>query len=110
MTKSYTYKLRPGYGSSELLLEFVIIPEPVNFLKVLLNILTAKNFLLTGKTDVWMNDEIWIHLESGTGKITVTKDIYDFIFILGKDNQDDILRIDTILLESGLFKKEEADY
>lgn len=105
MSKPFSYKLRPAYGSLELLIEFVIIKEPDNFIKELLEILTTNNFVLNGTTDVWMNDEIWIHLQSANGKITVTKDIYDFVFILGKDNQKDILNIDSVLLKSGLFEK-----
>src|SRR5688572_21119870 len=110
MTKPYRYKLRPGYGSSQLLIEFIIIKEPDNFIKVLLEILTARGFLFNGTTDVWMNDEIWIHLQSSNGKIIVTKDVHGFVFILGENNQMDILRIGTILLKSGLFEKEETDY
>lgn len=110
MSKPYSYLLRPGYRTSELLIEFVIIKEPKSFIQELINLLTVNDFLYNGSTDVWMNQEILIHLESSNGKVNVIRDFYDFVFILGENNQKDILRIDTILIKSGLFEKKKADY
>lgn len=110
MNKPYKYKLRPGYGSSELLIEFCNIEQPENFIKKLISILKNHEFQFKGTTDVWMNDEILIHLESSNGKVIISKDIYDFIFILGENNQKDIKKIDSILRQSDLFEKEIVDY
>ena len=57
-----------------------------------------------------MNDEVWIYLNSEQGQVRLTKDIWDMIFILGKDNQKSILKIDEILIESNLYKKEIVDF
>lgn len=110
MNKPYKYKLRPGYGSKELLIEFSNIEHPENFIKKLISILKNHEFEYNGTTDVWMNDEVLIHLKSSNGKLIISKDIYDFIFILGDHNQKDIEKIAGILMESDLFEKEIDDY
>lgn len=108
--KEFSYKLRPGYGSKELLIEFERIGQADDFIKTLLDSLSKDGFVFGDISDVWMNDEIWIHLKSKNGDVTLTRDIYDFVFILGEKNQQDILRIDEILLNSGKFHKEKVDF
>jgi len=108
--KEFSYKLRPCYGSEELLIEFIRTGNAEDFIKVLEDLLSKYEFIFGGTSDIWMNDEIWIHISSPNGKAILTKDIYDFIFILGNDNQIDILRIDEILLSSGRFHKEEVNF
>ncbi len=105
----YSYKLRPAYNSDEQLIEFVKIGDADNFIKELLNLLAKNGFSFDDISDVWMNDEIWIHLKSSNGKITITKNIWDMIFILGEENQEDINRINQILVDSGEFEKIEIN-
>ena len=110
MNKKYAYKLRPGYNSSELLIEFTKTGNANDFIEQLISLLKKNNFVYKDTSDIWMNDEIWIHLNSDNGKITITKDIWDFVFILGEQNQNDIIIIDKILIESGNYEKENVDY
>lgn len=106
---NYSYKLRPAYNSSEKLIEFVKIGDVDRFLEKLLDLLSKNGFSFDNTTDVWMNDEIWIHLKSINGKTTITRDIWDMIFILGEQNQIDIEKINQILIASGEFKKIEVN-
>ncbi|PHR46508.1 MAG: hypothetical protein COA32_10210 [Fluviicola sp.] len=106
---NYSYKLRPAYNSKEQLIEFVKIGNADSFMKKLISVLGKNGFSLDDISDVWMNDEIWIHLKSSSGKITITKDIWDMIFILGEKNQEDINRINQILIDSGQFEKIEIN-
>ncbi|EPR71293.1 hypothetical protein [Cyclobacterium qasimii] len=106
---NYSYKLRPAYNSSEQLIEFVKIGDADRFIEKLLELLSKNGFSFDDMTDVWMNDEVWIHLKSINGKTTITKDIWDMIFILGEQNQIDIQKINQILIDSGEFKKIEVN-
>lgn len=108
--KEFSYKLRPGYGSEELLIEFVKTGEADDFIKMLLDLLSKGGFQYGDTSDVWMNDEIWIHLNSMHGNVTLTRDIYDLFFILADKNQQDILKIDELLMKSGKFHKEKVDF
>ena len=74
---NYSYKLRPAYNSDEQLIEFVKIGDADNFIKGLLNLLAKNGFSFDDISNVWMNDEIWIHLKSPNGKTTITKNIWD---------------------------------
>ncbi|MCP4137341.1 MAG: hypothetical protein GY754_40615 [bacterium] len=107
MEEEFAYELRQGYGSSELLIEFDAINDPDTLLTELIQLLKKNKFIFDDIDDVWMNDEIWIHFSSKNGNITITKDIWDLIFIMGNKNQKDILRIDEILINSGRFKKKK---
>ncbi|WP_124981482.1 hypothetical protein [Nonlabens xiamenensis] len=106
---NYSYKLRPAYNSSEQLIEFVKIGDADRFIEKLLDLLSRNGFSYNGLPDVWMNEEVWLHLKSSNGKTTITKDIWDMIFILGKQNQTDIKKIDQILIDSGEFEKIEVN-
>ncbi len=109
MDKKFSYKLRPGYGSNELLIEFFKTGDTNIFISNLLSILKTNNFKIDGIQDFWQNDEALIDLTSANGKIIISKDIWDMVFIMAEDNQNDILKIDNILLESGLFQKLKTD-
>tara|TARA_R110002012_G_scaffold6480_7_gene30056 strand:- start:140951 stop:141769 length:819 start_codon:yes stop_codon:yes gene_type:complete len=106
---NYSYKLRPAYNSSEYLIEFIKIGDADRFIKKSLDLLSEHGFLFDNITDVWVNDEVWIHLKSIYGKTTITKDIWDMIFILGDKNQTDIKKINQILIDSGEFEKIEVN-
>jgi hypothetical protein len=106
---NYSYKLRPAYNSEEQLIEFVKTGDADRFIRELLELLANHRITIDGTSDVWMNDEIWIHLKSPNGTTTITKDIWDMIFILADDNQEDIKIINQILIDSGDFKKLEIN-
>lgn len=108
MITQYTYKLRPAYGSTELLLEF----NPTkNINQVVKNILEVFDQLgLKSKGAELLLDDQLINFSSDNGNITLNIDGWDNIFILGEDNQADILKIDRTLEHSDLFKKQKVDF
>lgn len=54
-----------------------------------------------------MIDEIWINAKSANGRITITRDIWDFVFILAENNIADLEKIDAELNSSADFEKIE---
>ena len=108
--KKYSYLLRPGYGSEALLIEFVKGPIDAAFWLALSASLSEINFQLGAVKEIWMNDEHHINATSDAGTFLITKDIWDFVFILADDNQGGLRRVDQILAESADFQKDEADF
>jgi hypothetical protein len=63
----YRYRLRPAYGSKELLIE--LLPESADqaFFGELLGVLKQVNANVTDVLDLWMNDEVLLTFESDLG-------------------------------------------
>ncbi|QCW99066.1 hypothetical protein FGM00_02640 [Aggregatimonas sangjinii] len=106
----YTYRLRPGYGTDRLLIEFNGLEDPEYFLFEILHMLGLAGFKSKEMLNLWMNDEIQVNLSSQNGPILVSLDIYGLVFIVGNNNQKDILRIDELLQKSGAFVKNDINY
>ena len=101
------YKLRPAYGSKELLIEFNLKSNIDELIQKLTELLEANGFKFDGIRDVWMNDEFWFHFSSENGGVILSKDIYDIVFITGENNQKDILRIDEILKKHDAYLRQD---
>lgn len=108
--KPYKYRLRPGYGSDKLFLEFLLDSTDTEFDKDLFTTVKDINPKVETSEDLWMNDGVLLHVSSDNGAFTLSKDIWDFAFIMAEDNQACINRIDEILRDSNLFEKEEVDF
>ena len=106
----YKYQLRPGYGSDKLLIEFIHGVEKKTFLIDLKKALKQINFEIETTENLWLNDEIIIHVNSSKGKFILSKAIWGFAFILADENQKIISLIDNILSKNDSFIKEEADF
>lgn len=106
----YKYHHRPGYGSDNLLIEFISGTENKNFGNDLLDAIKGINPKITGKTDLWMNDEFLYTINSDHGHFILTKDTWDLVFIMAEDNQASISIIDEILVKDNRFEKIEVDY
>ena len=106
----YKYHLRPGYGSDKLLLEFILNSSDAEFSKDLLTSLKNINPKVETVEDLWMNDEVLLHVSSEEGDFMLSKDIWGFAFIMAESNQTCIKLIDEILKKSPLFQKEEVDF
>lgn len=106
----YKYRLRPGYGSDKLLLEFLLTNTDTEFNKDLFTTLKDLNPTADKVEDLWMNDEVLLQVSSYKGAFTLSKDIWDFAFIMADNNQHCINLIDEILCKSSLFEKEEVDF
>jgi len=111
MKMQYRYKLRPEYGKENLLIEFIDGTEKENFLQELFDALAPLNFKTTNTLDVWMNDEVWLTISSAVGEFTLTKDIWDFVFILADAKYQPGIRIIAAHLDqSGKFQKMDVDF
>ncbi len=110
MSKPYRYRLRPSYSTEDLLLEFIFESSDADFVKDLFNALESINPKVDSFEDVWMNDEILLNVNSNKGNFLFSKDIWDFAFIMAKENQQCIIAINDILGKNPLFKKEEIDF
>jgi len=108
--KPYTYKLRPGYNSKELLIEFTVGNRAAELIGDLNQILIANKFHYNRTEDLWMNDEVLHHFSHKLGSIIVSVDIYDSVFILGNPEQAAIIEIDIILDDHPYFTKEKISF
>jgi hypothetical protein len=106
----YRYRLRPAYGSKELLIE--LLPETADqaFFGELLVVLKQVNANVTDVLDLWMNDEVLLSFESDLGPFLVSKDIWDFVFIMAPENQPAILKIEQALRANAQFQSEVVDF
>ena len=104
------YRLRPAYGTSELLLEFVNGPEKKSFLAELKDTLSELDIETQSIQDLWMNDEGIFMIDSKRGPFTLSIDTWGLAFIMAQDNQDLILKIDAILSVHPNFLKEMVDF
>ena len=106
----YIYRLRPGYGSDKLLLEFILGSSDTEFIKDLLTALKDISPVIDSVADLWMNDEVLFSMSSTQGAFLLSKDIWDFAFITAEENQSCLKLIDSILSNNSLFEKEEVDF
>ena len=106
----YNYHYRPGYGSNNLLIEFISGVESKNFGEDLFDAIKEINPKILGQTDLWMNDEFIYEINSNNGHFMLSKDIWDMAFIMSEDNQPCISIIDQILIRDKRFEKIEVDY
>lgn len=109
-TTKYSYKLRPGYGSDELLLDLNCNGFPDDLQNDLFEIVNQADLKLVGTDDLWMNDQLLFNFKSSNGIITITRDIWDLFFIEGANNQKYILKLDIRLSENPLFEKLIVDF
>ncbi|KRD11361.1 hypothetical protein ASE21_06535 [Flavobacterium sp. Root901] len=105
----YKYHLRPGYKSQDLLIEIFSGVEDENFMTDLLDSIAAIHPKMDEINDLWMNDEILMEMSSDSGFFSISKDIWDFAFIMS-DNQECINRINSLLSENKNFQKVEVDF
>lgn len=109
MTKKYKYKLRPGYKTNDLLIEFDVVEKPDLLIHVIIELLSDAGFEIPDIPDVIGNGELWIEVTSKQGSAFINIDNWDIIFILANNSQRTILYIDAILLGSGHFLKLDTD-
>ncbi len=106
----YKYHLRPGYKSQNLLIEIFSGAEDEYFLTDLLGAMASINPKIDEINDLWMNDEILMEVSSDIGLFSISKDIWDFAFIMADNNQECIIKIDLLLDTNEHFQKVEVDF
>ncbi|MCR4032509.1 MULTISPECIES: hypothetical protein [Flavobacterium] len=106
----YQYYFRPGYKSENLLIEVFDGAENESFVSDFVFALSEIQPKMIEVSDLWMNDEILLSYDSEIGQFTLSKDIWGFAFIMAENNQDGLIRMNSILENSEWFKKVEVDF
>lgn len=57
-----------------------------------------------------MNDEVLMTIDSEIGPFTISKDVWGFAFIMTENNQNGLVRINSILEHSEKFEKVDVDF
>ena len=107
---SYTYHLRPGYGSDKMLVEFLGDNFETPLLEDLLEAFRAINPRVASVADSWLHDEIACIVDSDQGPFTYSKDSWGFAFLVADDNQTGLLYLAACLVQNALFTKVEVDF
>jgi hypothetical protein len=105
----YKYKLRPGYQSKLLLVEFFLKTVDDEFLDTFYQTLESIHPEQLKVSDLWMNDEVIIEFDSDYGRFDLTIDNWDEVFILAQNNQAVIEKIDELLSSHNSFIPLEVD-
>jgi hypothetical protein len=106
----YQYHFRLESGSENLFIEFIKGVEEEGFGADLFDTIKEINPKLAGREDLWMNDEILYTVNSDLGQFTLSKDIWDFAFIMADNNQTCLEHINNLLLNDKRFEKIEVGF
>ena len=109
-SSKYHYKLRPGYKSQELLIEFFKGVDENAFLADVLITIAALDVQLLDVENLWMNDEMLYFFKTAQGNFRLSKDIWHNAFITCEQNQALILAIEQLLQKDEKFEKVEVDF
>ena len=105
----YRFKVRPGYGSNDLLIEFDLISEHEEFLTVLVETLRGIDASPREQIDLWMNDEVLLEFDSNLGRFVLSSDIWGMVFLMDGENPSTIESIGSLLADSDRFEAEAVD-
>lgn len=106
----YKYYFRPGYQSTDMLIEIFDGAENESFISDFISALSEIKPNTIDVLDLWMNDEILLSYDSEVGTFTLSKDIWGFGFVIAENNQKGLFAIDSILEKSPLFEKVEVEF
>tara|TARA_R110002049_G_C8713773_1_gene524211 strand:+ start:57 stop:464 length:408 start_codon:yes stop_codon:yes gene_type:complete len=105
----FKYEFMPTLDkeTDDYMIRFSTAKNGDHLLGKLLMIIDRLGFESDGTSE--MIDEIWISAKSANGRITITRDIWDFVFIMAENNKADLEKIDSELNSSGDFEKIEIE-
>lgn len=107
----YTFTVRPGYGSDDLLIEFGGVSDRYVFVETLQTELQRIDATETAAPlRPAIVDELLIEYDSPHGPFEFSMDIWDLAFIHAPDNQDAIDAIADVLRDSSNFSEEAVDF
>jgi hypothetical protein len=110
MPLKYKYYYRPGYGSENLLIEFISGCDTETFDSDLFDAIKKTNPHIAGHEDLWMNNEMLYTINSDLGQFTLSKDVWGFVFLMSDGNQSCVFQINNLLLNDNRFEKIEVDF
>jgi len=100
------YKVRPGYESNNLLIEFIPDSSEEKLIADLNAVLKEAGLTYRSIKDWFLIPRY----KTPTGPFEVDYDEWGFVWILADENQAAIHLLDKVLQKSGLFHKEDVDY
>ncbi len=106
----FQYEYLPTFdkNSNDFMIRFCFVKNANQLIGKLLILIDNLGFEAGQVTNVWMNDEIWISAKSQNGQIIITRDIYDFVFIMATNNKTDLERIEKAMNNSTDFERIES--
>jgi len=102
------YRVRPGYGSKNLLVEFMSDSSDEAFLAVLRSVFSANGIKAKRKEDLLFLFRTV--MDSPAGTFEVDHDEWSMVWVHADKSQNVIPYLDRILTASGQFQKEEVDF
>jgi hypothetical protein len=106
----FTFAVRPGHGSKELLLEFRKGTGSDEMVAAMKEVLTKANVEVIRKRDLWENDEIIYYMDSDFGEFELSSNNYGCIFIMAPKNQAAIVKLGEAFDSVAPFEREEVDF
>jgi hypothetical protein len=105
----FKYEFMPTFDkeSDDYMIRFSTAKNGDQLLGKLLMLIDRLGFESDGTSE--MIDEIWINAKSANGRITITRDIWDFVFIMAENNKADLEKIDAELNRSDDFERMEIE-
>lgn len=105
----FQYEFLPTFDevTDDYMIRFHKIKNADQLIGKLLIIFNELEFQAGEISDMWMNDEIWISAKTSNGSVTITRDIYDFVFIMGDNNKSDLDRVENVMNMSADFERIE---
>jgi hypothetical protein len=104
----YRYRVRPGYGSKKLLVEFMSDSSDEGFLAALRSVFSANGIRATGEEAQLFRFRTI--MDSPAGSFELDHDEWSMVWVHADENQNVIPYLDCILTASGQFQKEEVDF
>lgn len=107
----FKYEFLPTFDvdSDDYMIRFHKIKNADQLVGKLLILFDELKFQAGEVSNMWMNDEIWISAKTPNGSLTITRDIYDFVFILADNNKIDLDKIEKVMNNSTCFERIEIN-
>lgn len=105
----YRFKVRPGYNSPAMLIDFSLDEADDVFFGTLYGALQGINPSKIDLTDLWADEDVTLQCDSDLGEFEIVSDIYDLVYITANDNQKVILEIGELLSNHDAFIKQQYD-
>lgn len=105
----FTFAVRPGYKTKDLLIEFRKGTGDDEMISALKQVLAKADVEVIDKTDLWQNDEMIYKMQSKYGEFELSSSNYGCIFITAQTNQAVIKSLAKLFSESGTFQEELVD-
>ena len=104
----HRYKVRPGYGSKNLLIEFSTSADRNVFRHDIRSVFERAGATPADSELIGM--EVFDHFDSPAGSFTLNEDDWGLFWIFAEENQSAISLLDKHLKDDPKFDRESADF